>query len=450
MADRLFNSQVDIRVQTAEDMFGIGGAEDVFGIGGGAVFSIEDTPLTSNTSLLVTRELNSSSDATTTTTSIDAQVTRELNSAVNVTTDTQSDASVERQLSSVVNKVFSGISDIQATRAFNSIADLTTSTTDIDLLKENLFLSASNIATTTTAPAIQSIRMLDSAANITTDTQSSAEIFNSFSSAVNITTAIEDLAADYKIAGIKKLEYLTNHFTPDHYQYFYPKFRDLIRTFLRFLDYNSIYKTLTLTNNNNLNTIFPEFINYYLDQFLNNVIDLDKYGLTNRNKQLFVMISRLLLNSKGNQQSFDYLFRSLTNIQIANEDNPIDIDKIITEFIEDESWWSGANPLYYDGTYNYDGAINHDATFNRPFTYQFKIDQNRKTMIPLIRAVHPAGFQQEFLIEMDFEDDASFNDVAQTTTTYFHYYNYGEPNATGYLYDGSITYSGSHDEVLTY
>lgn len=331
---------------------------------------------------------------------------------------------VSTDLSSVLSIESSPLSSIVTLRVFSS------------------FSSSANISINTISDA-HAEKSFVSSLPIVFDT-STPVIGKSVSIVVSIEINTSDIDAYYKITGNKKLEYLVNKFTPDHIEYFNPKFKDLFRVFLRYLDYNPIYKTLTITNNNDLNKIFPEFLDNYLNQYLNNIIDLDKYDLTEKNKQLFLLLSRLLNNSKGTQKAFSYLFRSLTDIRIANEDITIAVDKIITDYIENETWWNYPNPLYHDGTYYHDGVITHNASVRRPFTYQFKIDQSVETMLPLIRAVHPAGFQREFLIEMDFEDEQELNDVLKTSTTYYHFYSSGVPNRTIYYHDGTIDRSGSH------
>lgn len=367
-------------------------------------------------------------------------------SVSNLTSSTVSDGFKNALINSVVGYLFSDTSSMSVSREFNSTSSIIISTNAPGLDLENRFISLSNIGITSISD-INSTRIFNSQSDISISTVSEAIILNSFASEANITITIEDVESKYKIVGYEKLEYFTVPWTPEHIKHFYPKFQDLIRVFLRYLDYNSIYKTLTLSNNNDLNKIFPEFLDKYLDQYLNNTIDLTKYDLTPNNKQLFLMISRLLSNSKGTKKAFSYLFRSLTDIRIANEDINISVDKIITEFIESESWWTGGLIKYHDGVYIHDGSIDHSADFAKPFTYQFKIDQSRETMLPLIQKVHPAGFQQEFLIEMNYEDDVNVSDVLKTTSTYFHYFNYGG-GQTDYLHDGTIDHSGSHQIII--
>jgi hypothetical protein len=448
MADRFFNSQSDIVFGTDETALETGGGT-ILSIGGGSFLSVDDSGLNTALLFLVQRNLNSQSDIQTATADVSMTVDRQFSSSPDI-----------QVVTAAVGLIRSSV--------FESTADIASATTDVTVNLENQFFSTADIQTVTQDVLLESFGIIRSDVDIQTSTTATALVqryFNSqsdavfstssvpavrawaFSSSPNVEFSLDGIYAKYSISGIKKLEYFTTPWTPDHLEYMYPKFKDFVRVFLRYLDYNSIHKTLTLTNNNDLNKIFPEFLSSYLDQYLNGVIDFTKYDLTYNNKQLFILLSRLLNNSKGTQKAFSYLFRSLTNIRIANEDINISVDKIIAEFIENESWLTGGDVWYHDGTYNYDGTIDHEADIAKPYTYQFKIDQSRETMLPLIRSVHPAGFQQEFLIDMGFEDTVGQEGEIELSTTYYHYYSYGVADKTGWLHDGTITYSESHVET---
>ena len=246
----------------------------------------------------------------------------------------------------------------------------------------------------------------------------------------------------------RKIQYLTDSLVPDNIHFNFPKYKEFIRAFLKYLDLTSIKSTVNILNNVNINYVYKEFIDDYLGMYLNEVLDLSKYRLTDENKRKILNLSRILHNLKGNKKSFDFLFRTLTNIVIANEDKNINIDRIVTEYIENEEWWNIELVKYYDAVYLYDGSQDHTAIYSKPFNYQFKIDQSRETMLPLIRALHPAGFNYEFLIEIPFMDDMSIAEVLDVKTRYFHFYSYDVPNMTNYYYNGQITHSLYH-EVTT-
>lgn len=248
----------------------------------------------------------------------------------------------------------------------------------------------------------------------------------------------------------KKIQYIVDDVISDSVEYKYPKFKELIKSYFKYLDLTSIKTTLNIQNNCNINTVYDEYVDSYLNNLFNGVIDLNKYGLTNENKKRFLQLSRILNNLKGNEKAFDFLFRTFTDIRVAQDDISIDIDKIIVDFIENESWWDPTEAHFYDGTIFYDGTYDHAVDFQRPFTYQFLIDQSRESMLPLIRTVHPAGFEYEFLLQAVFEDSQQVVDEINMTARYFHYYAYGEPDMTDYFYDGTITYSEYHDEPITF
>ena len=264
-----------------------------------------------------------------------------------------------------------------------------------------------------------------------------------FSTTIPVQTNTTDVDLNYIVSGFKKLEYLTNSFVPTHIEYYHPKFKEFMQVFLRYLDQNSMFKTLNLINNNDLNKMYEEFLDDYVNMYLYDTIDLDKYQLNDENKRFFILLSKLMHNLKGNVKAFAFLFNSFSDIRIADDELVIGVDKITAEFIENEAWWDEGIIKYYDGVHSYDGTEDYSAEFSKPFTYQFKIDQARGIMLPLVRSVHPAGFLYEFLVKNNFDDDLQPQDILQTSTTYYHFYSSGEVGATPYTYDGTINYVSS-------
>lgn len=288
-------------------------------------------------------------------------------------------------------------------------------------------------------------RWFNSTSNINSLTNDVSNLETSvlFNSIINIVSVTEKISETSVLKNNKKLEYLIDSFVSNNTIENNEKFKDLMQVFLRYLDNNAIYKALNLPENNNLNNIYPEFIDNFMNMYLNNVIDNNKYDLDYKNKLRFMALSRILNNSKGSQSSFSYLFNSLSNIRVADNDINIDIDKIITEYVENESWWEGYIN-YRDASNFYDSTIDHSINVPRPFTYQFKIDQTQSSMKELIGQVHPAGFQQEFLIDMNFEDESELVDELIVNTTYYHFYSGYTANKTTYYHDGTITRAGFH------
>ena len=341
-----------------------------------------------------------------------------------------------------------------------------------------LFESTANVTITTNSPTLYIWGELNSVivsqtstpdseihVNILLNSNINGSVFGNEDADLDLENRFESIAAGifttniptFNIIGTsnipiapKKIQYIVDNLIGDSIDFQFPKYKELIRSYLKFLDLTSIKTTLNILNNNNINTVYDEYVDSYLENLFNGVIDLNKYGLTNANKKRFLQLSRILNNLKGNRKSFDFLFRTFTNIQVAQDDIQLDIDKIVVDYLEDESWWLPTIANFYDGSIDYDGSNTHGTDFQRPFTYQFLIDQSRETMLPLIRTVHPAGFNYEFLLQAVFEDEQEMSDEIEMSTRYFHYYAYGEPDMTWYTYNGAITYSPYHDVPLIF
>lgn len=245
----------------------------------------------------------------------------------------------------------------------------------------------------------------------------------------------------------KKLQYLTDALITPFIKSNHPKWSQLIRAYLEFLDENAINRVLNILDNINSNTIYSELLDDYLDQMLRDVIDLDRYGLDEDNKKLFVGLAEFIHNMKGNRKAFNFLFNSFTNFTIPTTSGDIGIDKVAIDLIEDEDWWIPGIFRFYNAEIDYDGTSIYEFDAGRPFTYIFKVDQPEPTIIDLIRKVHPAGFLRLFLIEVHFSDEVQVTDEADlltTTTTYEHYYN------ANYDYDGEFESPATVIHPFTY
>lgn len=243
--------------------------------------------------------------------------------------------------------------------------------------------------------------------------------------------------SDLLIPDNKKLKYIINSLLPRHVKDNYPNWIKIIKAYLEFLDDSYYNKIIEIQKNANINNIYSELLDDYLATYFKDIIDLDKYQLTDANKRLFLSLSKFITNLKGNKKSFDFLFKSLTNFVIADPTDDIDVDKIAIGYYEDESWWGPSDINFYNGAINYDGSEVYDAVISKPFTYRFTIDQGRDSIIDLIRKVHPAGFFFEFFTQLDFVDSQQMTEELTTDVTYFFYYN------DSYKYDGKAYYSGS-------
>lgn len=255
----------------------------------------------------------------------------------------------------------------------------------------------------------------------------------------------------------KKLQYLTDALITPFIRSNHPKWTQLIRAYLEFLDENAINRVLNILDNINSNTIYSELLDDYLDQMLRDVIDLDRYGLDEANKKLFVALAEFIHNMKGNRKAFNFLFNSFTNFTIPTTSGDIGIDKVAIDLIENEDWWIPGVFHFYNAAINYDGTSIYEFDAGRPFTYIFKVDQPEPTIIDLIRKVHPAGFLRLFLIEVHFSDEIQVtdeDDLLTTYTTYEYYYN------GNYDYDAEfdlpqggtspLLYEGSSTQIETF
>lgn len=237
----------------------------------------------------------------------------------------------------------------------------------------------------------------------------------------------------------KKIQYLTDALITPFIKSNHPKWAQFIRAYLEFLDENAINRVLNILDNINSNTIYSELLDDYLDQMLRDVIDLDRYGLDEANKKLFVGLAEFIHNMKGNRKAFNFLFNSFTNFTIPTETGDIGIDKVAIDLIEDEDWWIPGIFHFYDAQINYDGSSIYEFDAGRPFTYIFKVDQPEPTIIDLIRKVHPAGFLRLFLIEVHFEDEIVVTDDTDQLTTETEYQ---------FKYNGNYDYDGEFESPV--
>ena len=149
---------------------------------------------------------------------------------------------------------------------------------------------------------------------------------------------------------IKKLEYIAENLLTPFLRDNYPLWGELIKGYLSYLD-NSFYsKIINLTDNNNSFTIYPELLDDYLDLYFNGMIDMQTYQLTDDNKRIYIALSKYIFGLKGNVKALDFLFRSLSDVQVLTDNGFITIDQIDIDYYEDESWWPDTYPFTYKFT----------------------------------------------------------------------------------------------------
>lgn len=233
----------------------------------------------------------------------------------------------------------------------------------------------------------------------------------------------------------KKLHYIVNSLVIPWIRSEYPQWLALITAYLKYLDMNALSKALSITNNTNAETIFTELLDDFLNLYFKDVIDLNKFGLNDDNKRLFISLARLLHNLKSTETSFGMFFGSFSNFSIPTDSGDINVNDLVVELLEDEDWW----------------YLNNDPT--RPFTYIFKINEVELTNLKLlIKEEHPAGWIQLFQYEVSFEDYIDGNEILELISRYLLRYD-GKYTYNGIMIvDGvplPLTYSGEYQVVET-
>ena len=214
----------------------------------------------------------------------------------------------------------------------------------------------------------------------------------------------------------KKLQFLIDSLVLPFIKNQHPKWRELILTYLEFLDDYSLNKALNITDNDNVNDMYSELLDDFLDLYFKDVVDLNKFGLNDDNKRLFISLSKLIGNLKSTKTSFGFFFNSFTDFSIPTSTGDINVSDLVIELNENPDWW----------------LLNNDPT--RPFTYLFKINTPDLTNLrELIKEVHPAGWVQLFLFELEFEDFMKGTECLELSITY------------GVKYNGKYKYNGQID-----
>lgn len=224
----------------------------------------------------------------------------------------------------------------------------------------------------------------------------------------------------------KKLEHIVDSMISPFLKDKYPLWEEFIKGYFTYLDQNFFGKIINLTDNNNPFEIYSELVDDFFNTYFKGVINIEKYGLTDTNKRLFISLSKFIAGLKGNKNGFEFLFKSLTDFRFPGEGGDVNIDKISVEYAEDENWWKPGNIPY------------------APYTYKFILDQAQDVMEELIESVHPAGFLYDFVSGNHFEDTQGIEDEITMTMGKINAYD-GE-----YLYDGSIVYGDDIIETITF
>jgi hypothetical protein len=185
---------------------------------------------------------------------------------------------------------------------------------------------------------------------------------------------------------IRKLRHIIDSKIPEYLFKRYPKLIDFIHGFIDFLDEECAIEAMNITDNLNPDTIVDRFLNDYFDQYCANLIDTNKYQLTNENKRLFLRIAKFLYNQKGKKFSFDVALKYLTQFFAYDEDSFF--EEIDYEIIENASYWASTTTLEHE----------------KPYTYTFEGDFRRSLIVALIEKLNPVGFYPEFIIRLGDDD----------------------------------------------
>jgi hypothetical protein len=209
----------------------------------------------------------------------------------------------------------------------------------------------------------------------------------------------------------KKLEYVSHTFASDYINDNNPTWEQFLNAFAEYLDQSLYGDAINFTDNLNYNKIYSELLQSFVDQYFGSFIDTNKYSLTDDNKKLFMSISKIITGLKGNQESYDFLFKYLQNINIEDsEGGSTLVDEFNIIYEENEDWW-GPVTNFYDGTYLYDGSIIYDAGSELKYTYKFTIDQNIEVIQDLLDILHPLGFFFIFVRQLDYTENIPVEDT---------------------------------------
>lgn len=217
----------------------------------------------------------------------------------------------------------------------------------------------------------------------------------------------------------KKIQYLIDSLVIPFLKNQHPKWRELILAYLKYLDQSSLNKSLNIADNDSVDDMYSELLDDFLNLYFKDVVDLNKFGINEDNKRLFISLSKLIGNLKSTKTSFGFFFNSFTDFSIPSSGGDINVNDLSITLEEHEEWW----------------LENNDPT--RPFTYVFKINETELTNLKeLIREVHPAGFVQLFLYEVEFEEFMHGTDCLELSINFGAFYN-GK-----YYYDAQIEVEG--------
>lgn len=189
---------------------------------------------------------------------------------------------------------------------------------------------------------------------------------------------------------LKKIEYIIPDLITPYVKTNYPLYYEMCVVFARYLDENSQTKILNLEDNLSSFDIYSELLDYYLDEFFTQAFDLDRFGLTDDNKKIFIDRAEIINSLKGTAQGFGVFLQSFLDIEFASKTGIVEIPDFgevilqqpteeeriyqynirtaVTDDEELEVLLDSVHPAGmlrtifesgYNGNYNYDGTITY-------------------------------------------------------------------------------------------
>lgn len=178
---------------------------------------------------------------------------------------------------------------------------------------------------------------------------------------------------DYK----KRLHYITDSLLSSFQRTDNPEWKELIQTYLKYLDEEVYQKLLNITKITNINNVKDEvFIEEFFKQYANGIVNEDLIKLDTDTRKQFVIVSNLINNLKGTRSSIEYLLRYGAQTQVE------DIQK--SYVLEDLAVNISDNLLI-------SACVSNPKLFNNLFTYQYETKEVYDRLPEILETVNPAG-----------------------------------------------------------
>jgi hypothetical protein len=202
----------------------------------------------------------------------------------------------------------------------------------------------------------------------------------------------------------KKLKQIIDSKIPEYQYKRYPFLIQFIYGFIDFVDSECGIDALNLTDNLDPDKIFPKFLDSYFSQYCQDLIDTNRYQLTDENKRLFLSIIRFLNDNKGKKFSFDIALKYLTRFFVNNDETYF--ESIDYEIIEDQNNWIS--------TTLESPRPEIVVPYRKPYTYIIRGDFIRDYVLSLIETLNPVGFYPEFqFTQYATEEYSIFSNVSE-------------------------------------